>query len=79
MDKLDILIWAIGGGFAGTWAIMLLMFRMLSRLETLIHEQGKDLRKDIQDIDRRLCRIEGMMMNKECCMIKDSSQTRKAE
>lgn len=31
------------------------------------------------DIDRRLCRIEGAMSNKDCCMLKNENQGRKAE
>lgn len=33
----------------------------------------------ITDIDRRLCRLEGAFASKDCCMIKDSSQIKKAE
>lgn len=34
---------------------------------------------NILDIDRRLCRIEGALMNKDCCMLRDGSQVKKAE
>lgn len=31
----------------------------------------KELREEIKDIDRRLCRIEGALSSKDCCMLKD--------
>lgn len=58
MEKLDILIFAISGGFAGTW---MLIFYSLSRM-------GK-LDDKLTDIDRRVCRIEGALTNKECCIL----------
>lgn len=37
------------------------------------------MQETITDIDRRLCRLEGAFASKDCCMIKDSSQVKKAE
>lgn len=37
------------------------------------------IQETITDIDRRLCRLEGAFASKDCCMIKDSSQLKKAE
>lgn len=37
------------------------------------------LQEHMTDIDRRLCRLEGAFASKDCCMIKDSSQIKKAE
>jgi ABC-type nickel/cobalt efflux system permease component RcnA len=33
----------------------------------------------VTDIDRRLCRLEGAFSSKDCCMIKDERQMKKAE
>lgn len=33
----------------------------------------------LTDIDRRLCRMEGAFASKDCCMIKDERQMKKAE
>ena len=63
MEKLDILMFAMGGGFAGTW---MLIFYGLSRM-------GK-LDDKLTDIDRRGCRIEGALTNKECCILSSSSK-----
>ena len=68
MDKLDVIIWMIGGGFV----LMSLMWNNLtSRIDKLDEK--------VTDIDRRLCRIEGSMAAKECCMLKDERQLRKVE
>lgn len=34
---------------------------------------------EVKDIDRRLCRIEGSMVSKECCMLSNDRQNKKAE
>jgi len=36
------------------------------------------LQETITDIDRRLCRIEGMISAKECCMLKDHSHKKES-
>jgi len=66
------------------WAAMLWL--MYSRLQNQMktgfdkcHADSKELRADMHDIDRRLCRLEGAFQAKECCMIKDSRQMEKAE
>lgn len=37
------------------------------------------LDEKVMDTDRRLCRIEGAMMNRECCMLSASHPKQKAE
>ena len=37
------------------------------------------LDQTVTDIDRRLCRLEGAFASKDCCMIKDERQIKKAE
>lgn len=68
MEKIDILLWAISGGFGGTWLILLYMMR-----------EHKSLREEVRDIDRRLCRIEGALSAKDCCMLKDDKLKKKAQ
>ena len=60
MEKIDILIWAIGGGFAGTWAILFYSLKQIGKLD-----------EKLTDVDRRLCRLEGAFASKDCCVIKD--------
>jgi uncharacterized membrane protein (DUF106 family) len=44
-----------------------------------IENKLEKMQENIIDIDRRLCRLEGAFASKDCCMIKDSSQVKKAE
>lgn len=37
------------------------------------------LDEKITDIDRRLCRVEGAMTSKDCCMLKDDGKMKRAE
>lgn len=34
---------------------------------------------EVKDIDRRLCRIEGAMSSKDCCVLKDENKLKKVE
>lgn len=72
MEKIDVVLWAMGGGFAGTWMIMFFSLKQ-------IREELRDMRKDIQDIDRRLCRLEGAFASKDFCVLKNDRQGQKAE
>lgn len=35
--------------------------------------------EEVKDIDRRLCRLEGSLSNKDCCMLKDPRLNEKVE
>lgn len=70
MEKIDILIWSMGGGFAGTWMMMLYCFSQINKRLDRIDDR-------LNGIESRIARVEGMLMNKECCMI--ATQHRKAE
>jgi hypothetical protein len=37
------------------------------------------MKGDLKDLDRRLCRIEGALSSKDCCMLKDEQKMKKAE
>lgn len=67
MDSLEVLTWAIGLGFVGTWATMGIGFKIM-------FTQMNTIAGDVKDIDRRLCRLEGAMMNKECCILNHASK-----
>lgn len=71
MDKLDIILWAMGGGFAGTWALLFWNFKKIEKLD-----------EKLTDVDRRLCRLEGAFScfsSREICGIRTDSQMKKAE
>lgn len=86
MDKLDIIMWIMGGGFA----LMMVMWSSLhkrmdnldskiDKVEYVLSARIDKMDEKLTDIDRRLCRLEGAFSSKDCCMIKDERQMRKAE
>jgi len=44
-----------------------------------IDQRFDKLDEKVTDIDRRLCRLEGAFASKDCCMIKDDNQAKRAE
>ncbi len=90
MDKLDIILWVMSGGFS----LMLLMWHSLNtkiekvesdlgakidKVESILDSKIDKLDEKLTDVDRRLCRLEGAFSSKDCCMIKDETHIRKAE
>lgn len=79
MDKLDIIVWVLSGGFS----LMLIMWYNLSNridaVEKSVNSKVDKLSETVTDIDRRLCRLEGAFSSKDCCMIKDDRPVKKAE
>lgn len=81
MTDIQILTWAIGLGFGATWVIMGVLLKIMfalhknldqkmEKLDKRIDDRFNKLDEKVTDIDRRLCRLEGAMMNKEYCMLK---------
>ena len=58
MEKIDILLWIVGGGFSLNFGLMLLMWQSIGKLD-----------EKLTDVDRRLCRMEGAFSMKECCRL----------
>ncbi len=83
MDKLDLILTVMISGHGLVLALMYIVWGSLhKRIDDVENNLGKRIDKldeKVTDIDRRVCRMEGAFNNKECCMIKDSSQMRKAE
>lgn len=44
-----------------------------------VDQRFDKLEEKVTDIDRRICRLEGAFASKDCCMIKDDRQLKKAE
>ena len=83
MEKIDILLAIMIGGFGLQLSLLLVVWNSLnSRIDKLDEKLGARIDKldeKVTDIDRRLCRIEGAMAAKDCCMLKDERQLRKVE
>lgn len=78
MEKIDIVLWVLGGGFA----LMLVMWHSLNKridgVEVSLSGRIDKLDEKLTDVDRRLCRLEGAFASKDCCVIKDD-RYKKAE
>jgi hypothetical protein len=86
MEKLDILIWAIGAGFAITFALMKMMWHDMDakmdarflQMDSKFEGRFDKLEEKITDIDRRLWRLEGAFSAKECCILTSNKEMKKA-
>ncbi len=72
MEKIDIILWAIGGGF-------LIVFGSLKMMWNEMTSRFDKLDEKVTDIDRRLCRLEGAFTSKEFCVLKNDRQSQRAE
>lgn len=79
MEKIDLILWFMGAGFSINFTFMLIMWNSLSSRMDKIDSRIDKLDEKITDIDRRICRLEGAFSAKECCVIKQDQDLRKAE
>jgi hypothetical protein len=90
MEKIDLILFVISGGFAINFGLMLVMWNSLSKridgtdskidnVDFRLSNKIDKLDEKLTDVDRRLCRLEGAFSSKDCCMIKDDKNIRKAE
>lgn len=63
MEKIDILLWAVGGGFSLNFALLGVVWRSLNAkidaVDVRLSSRMDKLDEKATDIDRRLCRLEG--------------------
>lgn len=71
MDKLDIILTVVVGGFG---LVLLNAYYVEHYMEFT-----KFFKDDVKDKDRRLCRLEGAFSSKEFCAIKNERSLPKAE
>ena len=79
MDKLDLILWVLSGGFALTFGMLVLLWNHLNVCSERLELKIDKLDGKVNELDKRLIAIETTMRFKECCMLKDDSQMRKAE
>lgn len=75
MEKIDIVLWVIAGGFAVTFSLMKIMFSKIEKLSDKIDKVDEK----VNNVDKRLFGVEAILQMKECCMLKNENQSRKAE
>ncbi len=83
MEKIDILLWIVGGGLGLNFALMKIMWSSIDKRFDKVDEKFKkiDERFDkvderfnrvetkINDLDKRLVAVETILHMKECCRI----------
>ena len=72
MDKIDLILWVMSGGFAISFAMILILYKEMK-------EMKKDLQEQIFDVDKRLYGIETVLHMKDCCILKSDQGIKKAE
>lgn len=68
MDKIDLILWVMSGGFAISFAMILVLYKEI-----------KEMKRDIHELDKRLYGIETMLHMKDCCILKSEQHIKKAE
>lgn len=72
MEKIDIVLWIISGGFTIIFGLMIIMWNNISgRIDRLSEK--------VDDIDKRLCRIEGSLATQGHCLFNQSHNDKKAQ
>jgi flagellar capping protein FliD len=94
MEKIDLILWIISGGFGITFALMLIIWNSLNKkiddVNTSLSKKIDDvdnklsnridkLDEKLTDVDRRLCRMEGAFSSKDCCILKEDRHIKRAE
>ena len=69
MNSLDILVWGMGGGFTVLFALLCFLWSAMSSRFDKVDERFERLEAKVEDIDRRLCRIEGGLASNSYCAI----------
>ena len=76
MTEIEMLMICIGAGFSGIWMMMFYIAKTLNTSLTRLEQRIDRLETRLDSIeirltnvDQRVCRIEGALLNKECCML----------
>jgi len=75
----QIIMWIIGGQTAIFGFIFLFIWNQISKLGEKLSDVDKRLNEKISDIDKRLYGIETVLHMKDCCMLKQDQNLKKAE
>lgn len=78
MDKLDLILFVMGGYAILNLSLMLLIWNTMNgRMDKLDNKIDK-LGEKVEDLDRRICRIEGSLATQGHCLF-GQKEERKAE
>lgn len=56
-----------------------IFYNKINKRFDLVDKRFDIIEEKITDIDRRVCRIEGALASKDCCVLKESEKIKKAE
>ena len=86
MDKLDLINWFLAGGFSVLFTLILILwnsmnsgFEKVDKKFDKVYEKFDQIDNDIKELRTSINRMEGAFYNKECCMIKNDQDLKKAE
>ena len=86
MSDLTIIISVTTLGFAFNFALMRMMwtamnekFEKVEQRFEKIDQRFEKVDEKLTDIDRRVCRIEGALASKDCCILKNDTEQKKAK
>lgn len=101
MEKIDVLMWAIGGGFVITLGCFKIIWNeikdmnktlntkfdarfdkvdiKIDKLDAKLDSKFESMNRDLKEICTIMYRLEGAIINKDCCMLKGEKKKKKAE
>ena len=78
MDKLDIILWILAGGFSISFGIMRMVWNSINSRFDKQDSKFDRINLDIKEVRSSINRMEGAFYSKECCMLKEE-KLKKAE
>ena len=75
----QMMMWAVGIQTLVISAILGVTWNSLNKRLDRISDKIDKLDDRIQQIDKRMVAVETILMHKECCMLRDDRQVKKAE
>lgn len=78
MSEYQMLMAIMIGGFGFMGSISLIIWRRLEKIEDRINDRIDKLAEKVEDVDRRLCRIEGSLASSGHCLFNQAKPEQKA-
>jgi hypothetical protein len=80
-DKMDltVLLWILGGGFAINFALLTLLWKFMCGRFDKIDSKFDAILNEVKELRTSINRMEGAFYNKDCCMLKNDHNIKKAE
>jgi uncharacterized protein YdcH (DUF465 family) len=86
MEKIDLVLWMMGAGFAIMFSLTLIMWNYMNSMFEKMDARFEKLEVKIEKLDDKIKNLERDMIEvktilrmKECCMIQDERHMKKAE